>query len=57
VKNKKQLATGTSKAGGGWQESVDDHTTTMVGNDKQRECAADDEGSDEEGKGSKSNGE
>jgi hypothetical protein len=34
MKNNNQLATGSSKAGSGWPESVDDHTTTTVGNDK-----------------------
>jgi hypothetical protein len=29
-----QLVTGASKVGGGWQESIDDHSTMMVGNDK-----------------------
>ncbi len=38
------------KVGGGWQESVDNHMTMMVGNDKQLEHAADDEGSNKEGK-------
>jgi hypothetical protein len=36
--------------GNGWQESVDDHTTTMVGDYKQREHAANVEGSNKEGK-------
>ncbi len=39
--------------GSGWQESINDHTTTMAGDDKQRECVADDEGSNKEGKGGK----
>ncbi len=52
-----QLAKGASKAGGGWQESIDGHTTTMVGNNEQGEHEADDEGSNEEGEGGKGNGE
>ena len=43
--------------GGGWQESVDDHRTTTMGDDKRRECAADVKGSNEEGEGRKGNGE
>ncbi len=35
VKNNNQLATGASKAGSGWQESVNDHTITAVANNKQ----------------------
>jgi hypothetical protein len=27
--------------GGGWQESIDDHTTTTAGNDEQHKRAAD----------------
>jgi hypothetical protein len=50
VKNNNQLSTGVPKVGGGWQESVDNHMTMMVGNDKQLEHAADDEGSNKEGK-------
>ncbi len=42
--------------GGGWQESVDDHMTTTVGDNKRREHAADDEGSNKEGKGGKGDG-
>jgi hypothetical protein len=57
VKNNNQLATGESKAGSGWQESVDNHMTMMASNDKQQEHAADDEGSNKEGKGSKGNNE
>ncbi len=34
VKSNNQLAAGMPKAGGGWQESVNDHTATMVGDDK-----------------------
>jgi hypothetical protein len=48
--------TGASKVGGGWQESIDDHTTTTAGNDKRRERAVDDEGSNKEGKGGKGDG-
>jgi hypothetical protein len=48
-----QLATGASKAGSGRQESIDDHTAMTAGNDKQQEHAADDDGSNEEGKGGK----
>jgi hypothetical protein len=45
-----------SKAGIGWQESVDNHTATMVGNEEQQEHGADNEGNDKEGKGGKGNG-
>ncbi len=48
-----QLVMGASKAGGGWQESVDDHLTMTAGNDKQLELVADDDGSDKEGEGGK----
>jgi hypothetical protein len=51
-----QLATEASKAGGVWQESIDDHLTMTAGNDKGREHAADDDGSNKEGKGGKGNG-
>ncbi len=57
VKNNNQLATGASKAGSGWQESIDNHTTTVTGNEEQRGHMAYDEGSNKEGKGSKGNGE
>jgi hypothetical protein len=53
VKNNNQLAIGASKAGGGWQESIDNHTTMMVGDEEGQEHAADDEGNDKEGEGSK----
>jgi hypothetical protein len=43
--------------GGGWQESIDNHTSMMAGNDEQCEHAADVESSNKEGKGSKGNGE
>ncbi len=56
VKSNNQLAAGMPNAGGGWQESVDDHTATMVGNDKQRERARDDEGNDKDCEGGKGNG-
>jgi hypothetical protein len=35
VKNNNQLAMGTSKAGSGWQESVDGHKTMTAGEDEQ----------------------
>ncbi len=35
VTNNNQIATEASKAGGGWQESIGEHTTTTVGNNKQ----------------------
>jgi hypothetical protein len=41
VKNNNQLATGASKASSGWQESVNNHMTMMVGDDKQQERAMD----------------
>jgi hypothetical protein len=34
TKKNNQLTTGASKVGGCWQKSVDNHTTTMVGNVK-----------------------
>jgi hypothetical protein len=37
VKNNNQLLTGASKVGGGWQESIDDHITTMAGDDERQE--------------------
>jgi hypothetical protein len=43
--------------GSGWQESIEDHMTMTAGNDKRQERAADDEGSNKEGKGGKGNGE
>ncbi len=51
-----QLATGASKAGGGWPESVDDHSTMTAGKDEQQEHAADYDGSNKEGEGDKGNG-
>jgi hypothetical protein len=57
VKYNNQLATGASKAGSGWQETINDPTTTTAGKDKQQERAVYDEGSDKEGKGSKGNSE
>ncbi len=56
VENNNKLATGASKVGGGWQESVNDHITTMAGDNK-RERAADVEGCKEVGKGGKDDGE
>jgi hypothetical protein len=56
VKNINKLATGASKVGTGWQESANDHTTTMAGKDKQQKHAVDDEGRKEEGKGGKEDG-
>jgi hypothetical protein len=34
VKNNNQLATGASKVGNGWQESIVDHRTTKVGDNE-----------------------
>jgi hypothetical protein len=56
VKSNNQLATRASKAGGGWQERVNDHMTTTAGDDKQQEHVCNDEGNNEDGKGSKGNG-
>ncbi len=56
VKNNNQLATGVSKVGGGWQESIDNHTSMTAGNDKQCNPATDFEGSNKEGKGNKGKG-
>ena len=44
------------KAGGGWQESVNDHTATTVGNDKRRERVRNDEGNDKDCEGGKGDG-
>ncbi len=51
VKSNNQLVVGMPKAGRGWQESVDNHTTTMVGDDEQQERARNDEGNNEDGEG------
>jgi hypothetical protein len=51
-----QLATGASKAGSGWQESINDRRTTTVGNNEQQEHAADDDRSNNKGKGGKDDG-
>ena len=57
VKSNNQLAAGMPKAGGGWRESINDHTaTTLVGDDKRRERARDDEGNDEDCEGGKGDG-
>ncbi len=56
VKSNNQLATGMPKAGGGWRESVDDHTATTMGDDERRERARDDEGNDKDCEGSKGDG-
>ncbi len=56
VKSNNQLAAGMPKAGGGWRESVDDHTATMVGNDEQQERVRDDEGNDKDCEGGKGDG-
>jgi hypothetical protein len=45
------------KVDSGWQQSVDDHTTMIAGDDKKRERAVDVAGSNKEGKGSTGNGE
>ncbi len=37
MKSNNQLATGASKAGGGWQESIDNHRAMTAGDDKQQE--------------------
>jgi hypothetical protein len=42
--NNNQLATGASKAGSSWQESIKEHMTMTAGNNKQQDSAADDEG-------------
>jgi hypothetical protein len=57
VKYNNQLATGALKVGNGWQESVEDHTSMTAGNNEQRGCAADVEGSNKEGEGGKGDGE
>ncbi len=56
VKNNNQLAAGMPKAGGGWQESVNDHTATTVGDDERQERAHDHEGNDEDCEGGKGDG-
>ncbi len=43
--------------GGGWQESVDNHTTMTAGDGEGRERACDDEGNNKYGEGSKGDGE
>ncbi len=45
-----------SKAGSGWQESIDNHMSTTTGKDKQQEHAADDEGNNKEDEGGKGAG-
>jgi hypothetical protein len=55
VKSNNQLAAGMPKAGG-WRESVNNHTATMVGNDEQREHARNYEGNDKDCEGSKGDG-
>ncbi len=56
MKSNNQLAAGMLKGGGGWRDSVDDHTATMVGDDKRREHARNDEGNDKDCKGGKGDG-
>ncbi len=56
VKSNNQLAAGMPKASGGWQESVNSHTAKMVGDDKRRERARNDEGNDKDCKGGKGDG-
>jgi hypothetical protein len=56
VTSNNQLAMGASKAGGGWQENVDDHMATTAGKDKQQEHARNDEGNNEDGEGGKGDG-
>ncbi len=56
VKSNNQLAGGMPKAGSGWQESIDNHTATLVGDDERQECARDDEGNNKDGKGGKGDG-
>jgi hypothetical protein len=55
VKNNNQLVMGASKVGGCWQESINNHTTTMAGDKEGGEIVADDEGRDKEGEGVKGN--
>ena len=56
MKSNNQLAAGMPKAGGGWQESVDNHTATTVGDNERRERAGDDEGNDKDCEGGKGDG-
>jgi hypothetical protein len=56
VKSNNQLAAGMPKVGGGWRESVDDHTATTVGDDERREHARDDEGNNKDCEGGKDDG-
>jgi hypothetical protein len=56
VKSNNQLAVGMPKAGSGWQESVNNHTATMVGDNKQQEHALDDVGNNKDCEGDKGNG-
>jgi hypothetical protein len=57
VKNNSQLVTGVLKVGGGRRESLEDHTTMTEGDNERCEHAADVEGSNEEGEGSKGDAE
>ncbi len=56
VKSNNQLAVGMPKAGNGWQESVNNHMATMVGDDERQERALDDVGNDEDCEGDKGAG-
>jgi hypothetical protein len=59
IEGEQQSTSNGINKGGRWlarERQRGDHTTTMVGNDKQRERAADDDGSDEEGEGGQGNG-
>ncbi len=60
TENKQQSTSNGINKGGRWlarEHQGGDHTTTTVGNDKQRERAADDNGSNKEGEGGQSDGE
>ncbi len=44
------------KVGGGWRESVNDHTATTVGDDERQERVLDHVGNDEDCEGGKGDG-
>jgi hypothetical protein len=59
TEGKQQSTSNGIDKGGRWlarERQRGDHTTTTVGNDKQQERAADDNGSNEEGEGGQGNG-
>ncbi len=60
TEGEQQLTSDGTNKGGQWlsrEHRQGNHMTTMVGDNKQQERAADDDGSDKEGKGGKGDGE